>query len=327
MWRSIVIARSLTTRSLIQTNQQFYSTSRLISQPTMIRFQSNSTNTQSPLKQKTTLPPPPPPPKKSSKFGSLLTVFLSGTVAFVAINYAFGNNKQVKVNNESVYVPGRVVPSKTIKHEEPNPGRIKITLYQYVTCPFCCKVRAYLDYFGYSYDIVEVNSITKKQLDWSKYKKVPVVTVQFPTKDNPDVYEDEFVQLNDSSLIKSALETYRLDPTHSLKEIINYYQPVKADDIEMSNKYFVMLYNDNVSDRKSTVDRKTERQWRSWVDEKFVHVISPNVYRTFGEAIEAFKWFDKAGDWQANFSSIERNFIIYLGATVMYLLGKRLKYK
>ena len=32
-----------------------------------------------------------------------------------------------------------------------------------------------LDYYGFSYDVVEVNSVTKKQLKWSKYKKVPIV--------------------------------------------------------------------------------------------------------------------------------------------------------
>ena len=74
-----------------------------------------------------------------------------------------------------------------------NPGNVKLTLYQYVTCPFCCKVRAYLDYYGYTYDIVEVNSISKKQINWSGYKKVPIVAVQFPSKENPNEYEKEII--------------------------------------------------------------------------------------------------------------------------------------
>jgi microsomal prostaglandin-E synthase 2 len=78
---------------------------------------------------------------------------------------------------------------------EKNPGNIGITLYQIVTCPFCCKVRAYLDYFGYSYDIVEVNSLTKHQLDWSSYKKSPIVVIQVPSKDNPNEY-DQVVEVN-----------------------------------------------------------------------------------------------------------------------------------
>ena len=70
---------------------------------------------------------------------------------------------------------------------------------------------------------------------------------------------------------------------------------------------------------------RKERKWRKWVDEKFIHVISPNVYRTLRESQEAFKWFDKVGDWEHNFSYYERQFIIYMGFLVMYVIGKRLK--
>ena len=43
----------------------------------------------------------------------------------------------------------------------------EITLYQYKICPFCNKVKAYLDYRGISYNTVEVNPITKSQIKTS----------------------------------------------------------------------------------------------------------------------------------------------------------------
>ena len=52
---------------------------------------------------------------------------------------------------------------------------LKLMLYQYQSCPFCCKVRAYLDYHGFSYDVVEVNSVLRSEIQWSKYKKVPIM--------------------------------------------------------------------------------------------------------------------------------------------------------
>jgi len=53
-----------------------------------------------------------------------------------------------------------------------------ITLYQYYTCPFCCKVRAFLEYYGLEYNIVEVNPLSKKELKFSKsYRKVPIAIV------------------------------------------------------------------------------------------------------------------------------------------------------
>jgi microsomal prostaglandin-E synthase 2 len=50
-----------------------------------------------------------------------------------------------------------------------------------------------LDYYGYSYDIVEVNSITKKQLDWSSYKKVPQIAIQIPSANNPEQYDEQII--------------------------------------------------------------------------------------------------------------------------------------
>lgn len=49
------------------------------------------------------------------------------------------------------------------------------TLYQYQTCPFCCKTRAVLDYYGFDYKIVEVNPLSRKEIKFSKYRKVPIL--------------------------------------------------------------------------------------------------------------------------------------------------------
>ena len=57
---------------------------------------------------------------------------------------------------------------------------LKLTLYQYQTCPFCCKVRAFLDYYGISYDLIEVNPVIRKEVKWSTYKKVPVIVAETP---------------------------------------------------------------------------------------------------------------------------------------------------
>ena len=49
------------------------------------------------------------------------------------------------------------------------------------------------------------------------------------------------------------------------------------------------------------------------------------MYRTPSESLAAFQWFDKAGDWSSHFSTWERYLVIYAGAAVMWLIGKRLK--
>ena len=50
-----------------------------------------------------------------------------------------------------------------------------ITLYQYQNCPFCGKVRAFLNYYGIKYNMVEVSPLWKSEISFSKYKKVPLV--------------------------------------------------------------------------------------------------------------------------------------------------------
>lgn len=55
-------------------------------------------------------------------------------------------------------------------------GSSPITLYQYQTCPFCCKTRAFLDYYGVGYETVEVNPLFRREIKFSKYRKVPFIT-------------------------------------------------------------------------------------------------------------------------------------------------------
>jgi microsomal prostaglandin-E synthase 2 len=69
-----------------------------------------------------------------------------------------------------------------------------LVLYQYEACPFCNKVKAFLDYHDLPYKIVEVNPLGKKEIKWSDYKKVPILMV-------------DGKQLNDSSAIIDKLDS------------------------------------------------------------------------------------------------------------------------
>ncbi|CAL5186667.1 unnamed protein product [Lathyrus oleraceus] len=67
-----------------------------------------------------------------------------------------------------------------------------VILYQYEACPFCNKVKAFLDYYDIPYKVVEVNPLSKKEIKWSEYQKVPIIMV-------------DGEQLNDSSAIIDKL--------------------------------------------------------------------------------------------------------------------------
>lgn len=66
---------------------------------------------------------------------------------------------------------------------------------------------------------------------------------------------------------------------------------------------------------------REERKWRQWADDWLVHLISPNVYRTTGEALASFDYIVREG----KFSSMEGFFAKYVGAVAMFIISKRLK--
>ena len=72
---------------------------------------------------------------------------------------------------------GLYLTSRYIRNSTVQCNTSSLTLYQYKTCPFCCKTRAFLDYYGLEYKSVEVNPLTRKEIKFSKYKKVPFITV------------------------------------------------------------------------------------------------------------------------------------------------------
>ncbi|XP_061625169.1 prostaglandin E synthase 2 isoform X2 [Phyllopteryx taeniolatus] len=191
-----------------------------------------------------------------------------------------------------------------------------LTLYQYQTCPFCSKVRAFMDYHGLAYRVVEVNPVMRREIKWSTYRKVPILMV------------DEHLQLNDSSVIISSLKTYLVSKGSSMSDILRCYPELKSvndsgkEVTEYSNKYWLMLTEDETAavypDKGM---QKEEMKWRQWADDWLVHLISPNVYRSTSEALASFDYIVREG----KFGALEGVFAKYVGAAAMFVIAKRLK--
>ncbi|XWS14437.1 hypothetical protein CRYUN_Cryun35bG0009400 [Craigia yunnanensis] len=83
----------------------------------------------------------------------------------------------------------------------------EVVLYQYEACPFCNKVKAVLDYNNIPYKIVEVNPISKKEIKWSDYKKVPILKVDGEQMvDSSDIIDKLFHRINPDSSIPDGDE-------------------------------------------------------------------------------------------------------------------------
>lgn len=187
------------------------------------------------------------PPRKSGGFGKIV---LGGIL--VGSAYAFGKHKydenalknrlftRPKGQQASAldYLVTDDVPEFKVARQIRNPAdssKLKITLYQYQTCPFCCKARAFLDYFGLNYDVIEVNSVTRKQMKWStKYKKVPVLVAELEN--------GKKFQLVDSTALISTLFSFLYDkPKGGLEEMLNCYPQIwsnedKKPSLEIMNR-------------------------------------------------------------------------------------------
>lgn len=228
-----------------------------------------------------------------------------------------------------------VVDKLPISREVSGPTKIQgltFTLLQYQTCPFCCKLRAFLDYFGIPYNVVEVNPVMRQQLKFSKYRKVPILLV---AKEG----EDEVLQLNDSTIITSVLGSYLLHNPNlkqDIESILGLYQSLaytRTDDNrkidEVINRYFIMYGEHSGESNFREVEDKLseERKWRRWTDDVLVHTLSPNIYRSLSESIDSFKYFSDVGRWKDIFAAWERMLVVYFGASAMFLISKRLKKK
>ncbi|XP_049544332.1 prostaglandin E synthase 2 [Anopheles darlingi] len=210
---------------------------------------------------------------------------------------------------------------RKIVNESDDSG-LELFLFQFQTCPFCCKVRAFLDYSGLSYSIVEVDAVLRQDIKWSKSKKVPILLVKSKT--------GKYIQLSDSSMIVSALYSYLRDRECDIEQLVQYYPSISYENdsgrkvFEIMNRYFLMSKHHTGKTSLNEIQEE-ERKWRVWADDHLVHLISPNVYCSFNEALETFNWFSDVGEWNIHFPKWERDLMVYVGAIAMWAIAKRLK--
>uniref|UniRef100_A0A7S0HU74 GST N-terminal domain-containing protein n=1 Tax=Hanusia phi TaxID=3032 RepID=A0A7S0HU74_9CRYP len=170
-------------------------------------------------------------------------------------------------------------------------SRVPIKIYQYEICPFCNKVKAVLDYCKFSYTTVEVNPLSKKEINFtrelpsdhacSNYRKVPIALVG----------ED---LIADSSLILNAI-------VEKLSE-------------EKEEKIKLLC---------SSAKDPQVQEWVRWADQELAVLLFPNLTRTFSESFQAFSYVQQV----PTFSLLDKLSNHVAGATAMWLAQGKLKSK
>ncbi len=131
-----------------------------------------------------------------------------------------------------------------------------ITLYQYQSCPFCCKVRALLNFVKQPYEIVEVTPPKNKELSFTDYNKVPVLK-------DVDAKGDEKIITESATIIEYINEHYaKLPVTEDDKEwtdwvdqkLVHYLPPLIYPDFKTSRHNFkTILQSGKLSGFKKAV--------------------------------------------------------------------------
>ena len=178
-------------------------------------------------------------------------------------------------------------------------GAISVVIYAYETCPFCNKVRAYLDAVKVPYVVVEVDPLRKGELAWwPAYKKVPLAVING-------------VVVTDSAHIIDAVESLLKPQTPGSRLPL---APLTAISPSSSS-----LSPSSNADARGSVEAEAAR--RAWVDNVLVKLLTVNIYRTPTEALGTFDYLT-----QRNFPAWSAAAAKYVGAAAMYGVARsRLK--
>lgn len=127
-------------------------------------------------------------------------------------------------------------PLATSAKRSPLEG-LHITIYQYKICPFCCKVKAVLDYHNIPYETLDVNPLTKAEIKpfSPDYKKVPIAK-----------FEEEVVR--DSAVIVNKIsELLRQAQVVPVKELDAFFSPEATRWAEWADMKLAVLLFPNIT--------------------------------------------------------------------------------
>ena len=202
---------------------------------------------------------------------------------------------------DDVYAPPVLPPAGLPAH---------VTLYQYEVCPFCCKVKAALDFYGVPYSVVEVSPLTKRQLKGlggGQFKKVPVAIL------------DAGSVVADSSAIISRLAAGAQAAGKGGKGGKGGWPLFGGRSTATTT-----TPGDASASAAAVSPAAAELAWRRWVDGRLVRVLTLNIYRSPGEAWQAFDYITQAGNFGG---AAETAAARVLGAGMMWAIAGRLAAK
>lgn len=162
--------------------------------------------------------------------------------AYLAYDYFHRKQEAINYKEPDIVTVDRV-PNVPIDYKIVGPNdktNLDLILFRCQTCPFCCKMIAFLNSKGLSYSVVSVDEPFERRVKWSHYKQVPCVLVRNKN--------GKYVELTNSSVLISILTALTNDPQLDIEDLAKMYPKisyVKANGVKkhgIVNKYDLM-YN------------------------------------------------------------------------------------
>ena len=203
---------------------------------------------------------------------------------------------------------------------------LDVTVYQYQICPFCTKVKTFLDFVHVPYSTIEVNPVSKKEIKVSvslyvyKYPE-PLRTPSHPHSHCRDI---ALPPLPPPLLLIQGLETYKQGHTKVPVVMVDGQETVESNAI-------VFMLHDLIAGKKDPATSarlqglltEDTAQWAEWSEARLAVMLYPNITRNFHESWEAFDYCKDVESWTV----VDRYTNRVLGPVAMYFANGKVKKK
>lgn len=150
--------------------------------------------------------------------------------------YEYSQRKKVQLNyKEPDVITIDRLPKVPISYKIVNANDktdLDLILFRCQTCPFCCKMIAYLNSRGLSYSVVNVDEPFERSMKWSHHKQVPCVLAR--TK------QGKYIELTNSTVIISILAAISHDPEIDIEDLAKLYPKMSYIEENGHHKYGIV---------------------------------------------------------------------------------------
>eukprot|EP00808_Paulinella_micropora_P016837 g13893.t1 len=164
-----------------------------------------------------------------------------------------------------------------------------------------------------------VTSSASEETDWEKKSKLGVVLFQYevcPFSNKVRAFLDyhkipyKKIEVNPLTKAESSHTGFKSIPVVM----------VEGKFFNESSNVMKMLHTKQLGLPEPSAE---DLKWLQWVDDRFVRLTAPNIYRNIGESLESFAYLTHC----SNFPAFTKFYVKYAGAAMMYLIAGKLKKK